>query len=154
MIRIRYGTHGMGHAVRMGRLAKVLRQRGATVDIRAYGTDQEPLDRLLRDNPGCTLVLDRPINSDSFLAQVRPNVKKLMVVVGVGHTITRETQWIADAVLYQNSAGPMKQSRARTSGMVLAICSWTRSAQRLGRERRAASSPISGPDSPRVTERQ
>ena len=102
-IMIRYGdgsTAGNGHRVRMQRLAKVLGQRGAEVNIQSANF-VEILDSLKR-TPYDVLVMDVPENNNRELEAFRPHITRLAVIVGVGHTIDTETSWIADTVIYQN----------------------------------------------------
>lgn len=110
---------GMGHVVRCGHLAKVLKDKGVAVHMltNVTGNGHEYLRRQglqVRDtwteeagDPGDydfttdTLIVDLQENDDDFLYRVRPVVNKLIVVVGAGKTITRRTHWIADMVVYQ-----------------------------------------------------
>ena len=104
-ITIRYeGAPGKGHGhrIRMERLAKVLRQRGADVNI-GPANFVEILDTLKRHSQD-VLVMDVSFNDNKELEVFRPFVKKLVVMVGVGYSINTETTWIADAVIYQSLA--------------------------------------------------
>ena len=102
-VMIRYGegpTAGNGHRVRMQRLCKALMQRGAVVDIKPANF-VEILDSVKR-HPVDVLVMDVPTNDNRELEAFRPHVAKLVVVVGIGHTVDTETSWMADIVVYQN----------------------------------------------------
>lgn len=105
---------GRGHVVRMAHLWHLLRQRGHSVEILA---DQGAIDYFSTINIPAVLsklatghhmirgsdiaIVDVMNNDDKFLQVIRPNVGKLVVIVGAGHTITPWTRWIADLVVYQ-----------------------------------------------------
>lgn len=112
-IMIRYGDGpmaGNGHRVRMQRLAKVLGQRGAEVNIRSANF-VEMLDSLKR-TPYDVLVMDVPENNNRELEAYRPHIEKLAVIVGAGHAVDTETTWIADAVVYQHMGHGRRAWRA------------------------------------------
>ena len=108
---------GMGHVVRCGHLAKVLMDRGVSIrmitNVNGEGYDYLHRQGLWVEDPGDldgydftadTLIVDLQENDDEFLVRVRPFVKKLVVVVGAGKTITERTHWVADMVVYQAPA--------------------------------------------------
>ena len=100
---IRYGDGsgaGNGHRIRMQRLARALTQRGAPPDIRPFNF-VETLDVLKRKGAD-VLVTDIPKNDDGELEAFRPYAGLLVVGVGIGHSITADTSWIADVIISQN----------------------------------------------------
>lgn len=105
------GDYGMGHIVRQHRLAQVLRQRGASI---GFYLDEEPnrgrelvagfslptVDE--EETRYCdTLIVDKMENDDDELEYLRKFCQQLVVFVGVGSTITPDTYWIADCVIWQ-----------------------------------------------------
>ncbi|KKL62168.1 hypothetical protein LCGC14_2187870, partial [marine sediment metagenome] len=48
-------------------------------------------------------IIDFMNNDDDYLFALRPHTKKLVVIVGVGWTITSRTRWIADLVVYHTA---------------------------------------------------
>ena len=108
------GDYGMGHIVRQHRLAQVLRQRGADVH---FWLDQESSprgialvaggqDAVEEPEEGArysdVIIVDRMDNDDKELVYMRQFCDKLVVFVGVGSTITQDTHWIADYVIWQS----------------------------------------------------
>jgi spore coat polysaccharide biosynthesis predicted glycosyltransferase SpsG len=112
----------MGHAVRCAHLAKALRDAGEDVVMwvqkdeptkeyfEAMGLDTIPVIRRFSKSetkelsfPASRdrLIVDLMLNDDTFLRSTRPVFEQLVVIVGVGYTITRDTHWIADQVIYQ-----------------------------------------------------
>ncbi len=114
------GDVGLGHVVWMGHLYYILKQRGHSVSIQTNPAGQDyfiskgiPSSvskekyNIPSRNPTLGLILTADIvivdfmnNDDSYLALLRPHTKKLVVIVGVGWTITPTTRWIADLVVY------------------------------------------------------
>lgn len=107
------GAVGLGHVVRMGHLARVLRQKGHTVIIytNKAGCDfYQSVDTvsnlfgMKKVIPETDItIVDFMNNNDEYLLTLRPHTKKLVVVVGVGWTITPTTRWIADLVVYHTT---------------------------------------------------
>ena len=104
------GDVGLGHVVRMGHLAQILRQKGHTVIIytNKVGCDfYQSMDIISNSFEDKKIIPETDItivdfmnNNDDYLLALRPHTKKLVVVVGVGWTITPTTRWIADLVVY------------------------------------------------------
>ncbi len=105
------GDVGLGHVVRMGHLYNVLKQRGNNVAVWAneagclYFTSVNipsfvytAKERLAPESD--IVIVDFMNNDDDYLTLLRPRAQKLVVVVGVGWTITPTTRWIADLVVY------------------------------------------------------
>jgi spore coat polysaccharide biosynthesis predicted glycosyltransferase SpsG len=104
---------GMGHAVRMYYLYQLLKLRGHEVIIYTNEGGMEffaPLDVaalpvFVGDKTiiahADIIIVDVMNNDDKFLSEARKCCKKLVVIVGAGHTITNKTRWIADLVVYQ-----------------------------------------------------
>ncbi|MHA2063220.1 MAG: hypothetical protein ACXABY_02445 [Candidatus Thorarchaeota archaeon] len=105
---------GRGHVVRMAHLWYMLKERGHLPEIIA---DQGAIDYFAMVNVPAVLnklatgqhmvrgsdiaIVDVMNNDDKFLQVLRPQVGKLVVIVGAGHTITPTTRWIADLIIYQ-----------------------------------------------------
>lgn len=102
---------GMGHVVRMSHLISLFKARGHHVDIITNNEGQKYFTSQRHhaiDEKGAKVVVeadiaivDHMITDNAYLQAIRPRVRKLVVVVGAGHTITPETRWIADLVVYQ-----------------------------------------------------
>jgi len=98
---------GYGHKVRCERLSNALRDRGADVVLinhpeeRTMEFSEKIIVDLLGTGKTKDLIIDLQENDDEFLRRLRPLARKLIVIVGIGHTITKETHWIADLVVYQ-----------------------------------------------------
>lgn len=102
---------GMGHVVRMSHLIDLFKARGHHVDIISNKNGQNYFasrghhafdveDTKVVMNTEIAIV-DHMITDNAYLQAIRPRVRKLVVIVGAGHTITPETRWIADLVVYQ-----------------------------------------------------
>lgn len=102
---------GMGHVVRMSHLISLFKARGHHVDVvtddkgHRYFTSQ---GQNAIDVKGANTIVnadiaivDHMMTDNQYLHAIRPGAKKLVVVVGAGHTITPETRWIADLIVYQ-----------------------------------------------------
>lgn len=103
------GDVGLGHVVRMGHLARALRQKGHEINIWTNEAGQayfaaKNIDSAVHQREvvpsGDIVIVDFMHNDDSYLYKLRPYAKKLVVIVGVGWTITPTTRWIADLVVY------------------------------------------------------
>ena len=102
---------GMGHVVRITHLARLFKDRGHVVDILTNEAGQEYFDaQKLHSIDGKSrkivmgtdiAIIDHMLTDNDYLRAIRPSVKKLVVIVGAGHTITPETRWIADLIVYQ-----------------------------------------------------
>jgi spore coat polysaccharide biosynthesis predicted glycosyltransferase SpsG len=105
---------GYGHVVRMGHLKKLLLARGIATSIwtNEAGYDYyrskeiDSFSRLGGDRivqGGDIAIVDYMINSDRYLLDLKQAVRKLVVIVGAGHTITPLTRWMADLIVYQTA---------------------------------------------------
>ena len=102
---------GMGHVVRMSHLINLFKARGHHVDIitnddgQKYFTSQRhhSIDTkgVKSISEADIAIVDHMITDDAYLQAIRPSVKKLVVIVGAGHTITPVTRWVADLIIYQ-----------------------------------------------------
>jgi hypothetical protein len=102
---------GMGHVVRCLNLIKLFKARGHTTDIitneagYSYFKQHEISSFDVKDNKvvfgGDVAVVDHMLTDNAYLQAIRTQVKKLVVIVGAGHTITPVTRWVADLVIYQ-----------------------------------------------------
>ena len=116
------GDVGLGHVVRMGHLFHVLRQKGHAVFItsneagHAYfksvgipsSNSLPPVPRRVYYKERVAeesdiVIVDFMNNDDDYLKLLRSVAKKLVVIVGVGWTITPTTRWIADLVVYHTA---------------------------------------------------
>ena len=115
---------GMGHVVRCRHLADELRKRGK--DTAILTGDKDPgWDYLMRARAAAllaenrwtletaiegldadTLIVDMMETDNRQLREVRPLVRKLVVIVGTGWSITRETKRLADLIVYQGVGHP------------------------------------------------
>ena len=106
--------YGMGHFVRCKYLGGALKEAG--VRIAFISRDRSTLNLLdnlghqtlqggvghIPDYPAPITVIDRMENEDERLRAIHEStLQKLVVMVGAGHTITWNTHWIADVVIYQ-----------------------------------------------------
>jgi spore coat polysaccharide biosynthesis predicted glycosyltransferase SpsG len=107
------GDVGLGHVVRMGHLYHVLKQRGHIVTMWANSTGLKyfssagipawtPMEGAYPEAD--ITIVDFMHNDDNYLEILRPHCRKLVVIVGVGWTITPATRWIADLVVYHTVA--------------------------------------------------
>ena len=103
---------GMGHVVRDAHLVALFKARGHHVDIitnetgykyfRAMGQHSiDAKDEKTVVNISDIAIIDHMITDNNYLKAIRRTTKKLVVIVGAGHTITPETRWIADLIIYQ-----------------------------------------------------
>ena len=131
------GDFGMGHIVRQHRLAQVLRQRGGDVHFCWLDTESSPRGvELVRGGPDSierpdedarysdVTIVDRMSNDDKELENIRQYCDKLVVFVGVGSTITPDTYWIADYVIWQTAE----------NGIILDVPSFLQEKTRAGKD--------------------
>jgi len=112
------GDYGMGHFVRCKHLGNALREAGIMVLF--VSQDDQTLNQLdeagylvapgglgqVRELRQPIIVIDRMENRDDELKRLKQwRKQQLIVMVGAGHTITWQTHWIADAVIYQAPVG-------------------------------------------------
>lgn len=102
---------GMGHVVRVSHLIDLFKARGHHVDIitnndgqryfksRGHGSIDAKGTKVVMEAE--IAVVDHMITDNAYLQMIRPGVRKLVVIVGAGHTITPETRWVADLIIYQ-----------------------------------------------------
>ena len=102
---------GMGHVVRTAHLIDLFKARGHHVDIitnnngqryfksRGHGSIDAKNTKVVMEAE--IAVVDHMITDNAYLQMIRPGVRKLVVIVGAGHTITPETRWVADLIIYQ-----------------------------------------------------
>lgn len=103
---------GMGHVVRVSHLIDLFKARGHAVDIvtnnagykyfqsKGYHSIDVKGEDVVIHNADISIV-DHMITDNALLQVIRRTTRKLVVIVGAGHTITPETRWIADLVIYQ-----------------------------------------------------
>ncbi len=102
---------GKGHAVRMTHLINLFKARGHSVSVitnaggyhyfESVGIESfDVKDKNLIVGADITIV-DHMITNGDYLKAIRPRTKKLVIIVGAGHTITPETRWITDTIFYQ-----------------------------------------------------
>ena len=102
---------GMGHVVRIGHLAKLFKARGHHLDIltndrghhyfRSLGISSLDVKNEAVVMQSDITIVDHMLTDNKYLQALRPHTDKLVVIVGAGHTITPETRWIADLIIYQ-----------------------------------------------------
>lgn len=102
---------GKGHVVRTSHLIDLFKARGHHVDIITNDEGQRYFKsrghysvdvKGAKTVPNVDIaVVDHMITDNTYLQKIRPGVKKLVIIVGAGHTITAETRWIADLIIYQ-----------------------------------------------------
>ena len=104
------GVLGMGHVVRVSHLVQLFKARGHVVDIITNEVGQEYFDsqkihslNSRGRNIGMKAdiaIVDHMLTDNEYLRSLRSGVKKLVVIVGAGHTITPEIRLIADLIIY------------------------------------------------------
>lgn len=115
---------GMGHVVRCRHLADELRRCGK--DVAILTGDGDPgwdylvhtraaalladkrwtLEGGIRGLGADTLIVDTMETDNDLLRRMRPLVRKLVVVVGTGWSITRETKHLANLIIWQGVGHP------------------------------------------------
>lgn len=133
LIYTRAGTfEGMGHVVRCRHLAEALMAKGHKVQIlnnyenalqyladnsiphHDFPAEEGTIDEttLLKtyEDWDC-LIVDVPYTDDELLKALRSQFPKLVVLAGVGRTVTKLTHWIADLVVYQSPFRSMLHKR-------------------------------------------
>ena len=102
---------GKGHVVRMTHLINLFKARGHSVSVitnasgyqyfESVGIESlDVKDKNLIIGTDITIV-DHMITDNDYLKAIRPRTNKLVVIVGAGHTVTPETRWVADTIIYQ-----------------------------------------------------
>lgn len=108
------GDYGMGHYVRCKHLGGALISAGIKITFMSKNRqilnslDEQGCDTIeggvgrISEYPAPIIVIDRMKNQDEQLKAIHQHtLQKLVVIVGAGHTITWQTHWIADVVIYQ-----------------------------------------------------
>jgi spore coat polysaccharide biosynthesis predicted glycosyltransferase SpsG len=124
------GEHGMGHAVRMGHLAKALSNPLMITKRHEPGWEYFPALGLVvatdeyLDSGGKTLIVDIPITDNEFLGKYRPYFDNIIVIVGTGWSINPMTRKLADLIVYQGVGEPTKEVLQAPGGAVLYGLEW------------------------------